>query len=276
MKKIYTIENIKKNLVVLQRRYSNMYNRNFSINQIKYAFNKLPGDYQDLLLKINKDENDKANLTKVYDKMLRELMLAKNVSDDIKIVIKNIDKEEVVRKKDVTLEDVEADCGDKWVRPVKKEKVVLNESQKRSKIIISRVSETKEEKKEEKIKPVEKKIEEKPIVKEEKPVEKKETDKEVKINKLKQMNERLKLVVMEEYIHEREKVDIDEIIDTIDMNDEDKFILMVKFENNSVKTNEEVSKELGITTSYIDNIVNNFYELSIKQKKKNVYKLERE
>lgn len=257
MKKIYTSDNIKKNLVILQRRYSNMYNKNFSIKQIIYAFNKLPGRYQDLLLKINKDENDKANLLKVYNILKRELMNLKEVPDDIKIIIKNIKEEEAVKKSSVTMEDVETDNGDRWVKPKENKEV--------KKIIVGNnidASIKKKEKKEETV--IEK--------------QKEEASASIKSKqeKLMILNNKLQQVILEEYKKERKKIDIDSIIENIDMDDDEKFILLVKFENNSVKTNEEVSKELGITTDHIDGVVTNFYERAIKQRNKKIYKLESE
>ena len=274
MKKIYTKENIKKNLIILQNRFSNTCNRKFSIQQVIYAFNNLPGKYQDLLLKINKDENDKILLTYAYDKMKKNLLAAKNIPDDIRIQIKNIHEEEQKKKEEYSLEDIEKGNEDKWVKPVeKKNENSYNEDLNRKKIVISRVPTRKVEK-------VELKKEE-PILKEIKPVEvkvveEKPVEKKTENNKKEELNNKIKIVVMKEYIKEREKIDIEELLDNLEMDEDDKFIIMVKFENNSVKTNEEVSKELGIKVDYIDNVVNNFYELSIKQKKKKVYKLERE
>ena len=89
------------------------------------------------------------------------------------------------------------------------------------------------------------------------------------------MNEKIKNVIMGEYLAERQNIDIESILDNVDLEEDEKFIILVKYENNSVKTNEEVSKELGITTSFIDEIVNRFLSMSIDLKKSKILTLER-
>ncbi|MBO6195622.1 MAG: hypothetical protein J6O56_04730, partial [Bacilli bacterium] len=77
MKKIYNSDNVKKTLLSLQKRMCITTNRTYKTNDIIYAFNKLPGRYQDLLLKIDKNENDKANLDKVYNMIKLTLVKSK-------------------------------------------------------------------------------------------------------------------------------------------------------------------------------------------------------
>ncbi|MBO6195841.1 MAG: hypothetical protein J6O56_05850 [Bacilli bacterium] len=285
MKTIYTSDNVKKVLNSTQKRFENMYNKKYTISQVIYAFNKLPGKYQDLLLKINKDENDKANLVKVYDYLRRYLLMAKNVSSDINIDIKNINEEEKIVKKNITLEDIESDKGDKWVKPRENDKktirVVTFEAEKNKTIKNNEskkiLKETNEEKKEAvKVAKIEESKEfEEELVSDSKVDILKEKKEELLIKK-EIINERIKKVLVEEYIVERQKIEIEKILDNLELDDDEKFIILLKFDENSVKTNEELSKDLGISTSYIDEVVEKFYNLSIELETKKIYKLEME
>lgn len=253
MKAIYTGENVRKTLIVLQRRYNNFYNKNYSIQQIIYAFNKLPGKYQDLLLKPNKNENDKGILTYAYDQIRKYLHESKNVDENIKVNIKNIKQEEIVKKSDVTIEDVESDHGDKWVKQKEEDKplkVVTYESVKKAK---------------------ENKGKEDKIIQQDLT----EINKVSKAFSKDELNSRIKTVVLTEYISERQKIDIEGILDNLDMDEDDKYIIMIKYDNNSVKTNSEVSKETGLIESYIDEVVERFFSQAIELKKKKIYKLEK-
>ena len=218
MKTIYTSDNVKKVLNSTQKRFENMYNKKYTISQVIYAFNKLPGKYQDLLLKINKDENDKANLVKVYDYLRRYLLMAKNVSSDINIDIKNINEEEKIVKKNITLEDIESDKGDKWVKPRENDKktirVVTFEAEKNKTIKNNEskkiLKETNEEKKEAvKVAKIEESKEfEEELVSDSKVDILKEKKEELLIKK-EIINERIKKVLVEEYIVERQKIEIE-------------------------------------------------------------------
>ena len=268
MKAIYTSENVKRTLEILQRRYSNFYNKNYSIKQIIFAFNKLPGRYQDLLLKPDKNENDKANAANIYDMFRKYLHEAKDVDSNIKIDIKNIDKEEEKKKSNVTLDDIESDKGDKWVRPAEKKEPIKTieasfpKREKKDSIVINT-----KKKSEEIIKKEEKEISKVDILKEKK--EEIKSKKEV-------LNERIKTVILEEYLEERQKIDIESILDKVHLDEDDKYIILIKYDNNSVKTNEEVSKETGLKTSYIEEVVERFFDAAIELKKKKIYKLEME
>ena len=278
MKAIYTSDNIKRALLKLKNKYIKMYNKEYSIAQIIYAFNRLPGRYQDLLLKPNIDENDKANLIVVNDLFKNNLSNSKDVPSDIKIIIRNLKQEESNKKEEFSLEDTESDKGDKWVRPVEKKPEVKKVVDSGSKIRIRIVDNKSRFKPKEEIKKVEVK-EEKKQVKEVKPVQDiKEEIKEVKqeepIDNKTVLNDRLQTVIMEEYLEERKNIDIESILDKLDLDEDEKLIILVKYENNSIKTNEEVSKELMIKTSYIDEVVNKFLKSSINTKKNKVYKLE--
>jgi len=283
VKAIYTSDNVKKTLLLVQKRYKNLYNRDYTIQQIIYAFNKLPGKYQDLLLKIKKDENDKANLVTVYDYFRKNLFNAKNVPSDIKIDIKNIKQEEEKKKEEVSLEDIESDNGDKWVRPVEKKepKIIIEPhfpiKKKEEKLVIKHEKNIKKEEIPKEVKEIPKEVKEIPKEVKEIPKEVKEIPKEeIKADNNKElMNEKIKNVIMGEYLAERQNIDIESILDNVDLEEDEKFIILVKYENNSVKTNEEVSKELGITTSFIDEIVNRFLSMSIDLKKSKILTLER-
>lgn len=228
MKKMYESDNITNTLLYIQRRYKTVHNKTYSIEQIICAFNMLPGKYQDLMLKVNKDENDKANLVKVYSVFQTNLLKSKNAPKDTKINIKNIEKEEEKKKNIVSMEDVETG-GDRWNKIVKERpKKVVSEEIK---------EETEEERKaKEKI---------------------------------------MKDFILKEYISKRKGMNMEEIMNSLNIPNEDYYILMVKFENNSVKTNVDLSKELGISSKYIDDVVDRFYDKAISEKKKRIYTLER-
>ncbi len=230
MKTIYTSTNIKETLNYLQKRYSNLNNKKYSIQEIIYAFNKLPGKYQDLLLKNNKDENDKANLSHVYDHFRKTLLVTKNAPSDIKINIKNIKEEEKVKKDSVTLEDVEFDEQNR----TKKNDINNDNREKYNNQV------------------------------------KKDNNKEKNA-----VNQKIKFVILEEYISERQNVNVESTLDKLSLDEDEKFIIMLKYENNNVKTNEEVSKELGVCVSYIDEVVDKYLEQSIEYKKKKLLALER-
>ena len=74
MKDIYSKENIKLVLLNTKRRFKNLYNRDYSIDDLVRAFNSLSSKHQDLLLKINKNENDKAMLRVTYDNLYKFLI----------------------------------------------------------------------------------------------------------------------------------------------------------------------------------------------------------
>ena len=230
MKTIYTSTNIKETLNYLQKRYSNLNNKKYSIHEIIYAFNKLPGKYKDLLLKNNKDENDKANLSHVYDHFRKTLLVTKNAPSDIKINIKNIKDEEKVKKDSVTLEDVEFDEPNR----TKKNNESIDKREKYNNQV------------------------------------KKDNNKEKNA-----VNQKIKFVILEEYISERQNVNVESTLDKLSLDEDEKFIIMLKYENNNVKTNEEVSKELGVCVSYIDEVVDKYLEQSIEYKKKKLLTLER-
>ena len=232
MKKMYNSDNVTKTLLYIQKRYKTVHNKTYSIQQIISAFNMLPGKYQDLLLKINKNENDKADLVKVFTVYQTNLQKSKNAPKDIKINIKNIDKEEETKKEVISMEDVETG-GDRWIKNVKKNN--------------------------------------KPVIEGKKEEEIKETEEE------KKAKERvMKDFILKEYIEERKDLNIEEIMHSLNLPEEDYYILMVKFEQNSVKTNSDLSKELGISSKYIDEVVDRFYDKAIEEKKKIIYTLSKE
>lgn len=236
MKSMYNPENVSSALNTIKKKLVIMYNKNYTIEQIINAFNKMPGKYQDLLLKQNKDENDKAELPKAYDYLRKFLFTSKNVPKDVKINIKNIN-EETTKKKTFDIEDTESYySGDKWVKPKPKDRPILINTTE---------------------------------IKVEKPVSRKKEETEEKDNNY-------KATVLKKYIEERKGLDIESVIDKLNMSEEDKFIILVKYENDSVKTNDEVSKELGIATSYIDEVVDRFFSLIINERKKKVYSFVRE
>ena len=246
MKKIYTKENINKNLSVLKRRFNNICNREFSNKQIIYAFNKLKGEYQDLLLKPEKDENDKLVLTKVDDYIKRYLLNSNNIPDDIKLEIKNIHEEETKKKEDFDKEDIEASFGKKYVKPEEKKVIEF-----KPKIIDN----------EEKVK--------------ETVVTRKLTKEEKDARRRSLIHKRILELTMQEYINARSMIDIESIVDEIDMDEEKKFVILYKYDDNSVKTDDEVAKELNKTVEEVDSIVDEFLDKTIESKKSLVRKLER-
>lgn len=254
MKKMYNDNNVQKTLLSVQKRWANTSFKIYSMNQIVYAFNMLPGKYQDLLLKENKDENDKANLDKVYRLLNTHLMKSKNAPEDIKINIKNIDQEEEVKKHDITLEDVER-SGDRWVKPVEKKKpVILKEAKIEAPEIVK-------PKKEEPL------IKEEPIIKEEvieEPVEEEQP-----------RTFAYRDIVLKKYIEEREGLDIKSILKELNIPEEYQYIIECKFENDSVVSNKELETITGFKESYLDEVVDVFYSKAIEQKKKKIYELGR-
>lgn len=86
---IYSKENIKEVLIKTKTRFNNLYNKNYTFNDMVMAFNSLSSKHQDLLLKIDKNENDKAMLRVTYDNMHKFLVNNKN-TDRAKINIKSL------------------------------------------------------------------------------------------------------------------------------------------------------------------------------------------
>ena len=80
---------------------------------------------------------------------------------------------------------------------------------------------------------------------------------------------------MQEYINARSMIDIESIVDEIDMDEEKKFVILYKYDDNSVKTDDEVAKELNITLEEVDSTVDEFLDKTIESKKSLVRKLER-
>lgn len=231
MKKIYNKENVDNTFLFIKKRFETTNNRSYRIQDIISAFNKLPGKYQDLLLKINKDENDKADLVKVYGLLRINLTKTKDVPEDIEVNIKNIDSEEEVKKASITMDDIET-SGDRW----------------------ERLKEKKEKQKEEKTKI---------------------TNKTIKIDKEEQNKSKEKDRILKEYIAERKGLKIKELLVSLDIPEIDYYIILEKFKNNSVKDNKELEKEINIASSYIDEVIDRFYERAITEKKTRIYTLER-
>lgn len=256
MKKIYSSDNVKKTLLSVQKRMCITTNRTYKTNDIIYAFNKLPGRYQDLLLKIDKNENDKANLDKVYNMIKLTLVKSKDIPDDIKVDIKNINIEEEKKKDVVSLEDVEV-SGDKWVREEPKKKPIFVKE-----LEIPKVEKPMAIKKDNLVK-----------------VEKEESTKEEIVEKTeekkdnKQVN--YKEIVLKKYIEQRKGLNINEILDDLNINEEDRFIIESKFDNNSVVPNEELEKAIGIRKNYIEEVIDRFYDKAIENTKKKLLALER-
>lgn len=252
MKKIYNSDNVKKILLSLQKRMKVTTNRSYKANEIIYAFNKLPGNYQDLLLKIDKNENDKANLNKVYNMIKLTLVKTKDIPNDVKIDIKNIYEEEEKRKNVVTMEDVETG-GDKWVRPEPKKKPILVKELETPKIEQPITIKTKKEPE-----PIKEEIE----------VVQNKVQEEVK-------NDNYRDIILKKYIKERRGLDIKAIIKELNIDSEIVYIIESKFENNSVISNDELEKIIGVKKNYIDQVVDEFYDRAIEQKKKKLLALER-
>ena len=234
MKKIYDKENVKNTIKYLNRRYNNILNSEFTIKQIIYEFNQLTGRYQDLLLKINKDENDKAMLTYVYNEFRKHLVNAKEVPSDVKIIIKNI-KDEEVKKIEENPEDIDIETSPFSERKKEELKtgVQLEKIKKEIKEIVSTP-----------------RVEEKPV--------KTSSD-----NNKELLNKRLEKVILEEYKEQRKQVDIEKLLDQLDLDDNEKYIILIKYDNNSVRTNKDVAYELQLTEEYIDEVVNTFFNKTI-------------
>lgn len=245
MKKIYDKENVKNTIKYLNRRYNNILNSEFTIKQIIYAFNQLTGRYQDLLLKIDKDENDKAMLTYVYNDFRKHLVNAKEVPSDVKIIIKNI-KDEEVKKIEENPEDIDIETSPFSER--KKEELKTGVQLEKIKKEIEEIVST-------------------PKV-EEKPVKTSSDNKEL-------LNKRLEKVILEEYKEQRKQVDIEKLLDQLDLDDNEKYIILIKYDNNSVRTNKDVAAELQLTEEYIDEVVDTFFNKAIGLKERKIYSLER-
>ena len=112
MVKEYGKENVIKVLTGIKNYFKTLYNLDYSPREIINAFNKLSKKYQDLLLKINKNENDKALLRIPYEDLRRELMNNKDDVSNVKLRIKGIEelrkekekKDEVKEKEDLILD----------------------------------------------------------------------------------------------------------------------------------------------------------------------------
>ena len=245
MKKIYDKENVKNTIKYLNRRYNNILNSEFTIKQIIYAFNQLTGRYQDLLLKIDIDENDKAMLTYVYNDFRKHLVNAKEVPSDVKIIIKNI-KDEEVKKIEENPEDIDIETSPFSER--KKEELKTGVQLEKIKKEIEEIVST-------------------PKV-EEKPVKTSSDNKEL-------LNKRLEKVILEEYKEQRKQVDIEKLLDQLDLDDNEKYIILIKYDNNSVRTNKDVAAELQLTEEYIDEVVDTFFNKAIGLKERKIYSLER-
>ncbi len=282
MKNIYKGENVKRTLLMVQKRMTITTNRTYKIYEIVNAFNKLPGKYQDLLLKKDINENDRANLTKVYNMLMITLVKSKNVPSDTKIVIKNINEEEEKKKNEVTLEDVEV-SGDKWVKPVEKKKPILIKELEIPKVEkpitgvdVPESKEVVESNKEVKVIQNEDPKEETKTVKEEKELSKKEI--EVVQNKDKKEEKKkigYKEMVLKKYIEQRNGLNIKDILDSLNIDEEFQYVIESKFENNSVLPNDELEKIIGVKKSFIDQVVDDFYVKAIAETKKKLLALER-
>lgn len=246
MKKIYNKKNVINTIEYLNRRYNNTLNSEFTIKQIIYAFNQLTGRYQDLLLKIDKDENDKAMLTYVYNEFRKHLVNAKEVPSDVKIIIKNI-KDEEVKKKEENPDDFDIETSPFSER--KKEELKTGVQLEKIKKEIEEIVSTP-------------KVEEKPV--------KTSLD-----NNKELLNKRLEKVILEDYKEQRKQVDIEKLLDQLDLDDNEKYIILIKYDNNSVRTNKDVAAELQLTEDYIDEVVDTFFNKAIGLKERKIYSLER-
>ena len=124
----YSKENVKSVILYLRTRFNNLYNKNYSINDIVLAFNSLSSKHQDLLLKIDKNENDKAMLRVTYDNM-HKFLVNNKFNEKTKINIKSlhlkeksnieekfrIEKEIVINNINEIIDNIDMDEDDKFV-----------------------------------------------------------------------------------------------------------------------------------------------------------------
>ena len=89
---IYSKENVLRTLNDIRKYFKVLFNKVYSIEEVINAFNKLTMKYQDLLLKPNKDENDKALLRIPYEELRKVLMENKEELKDVKLKIKSLNK----------------------------------------------------------------------------------------------------------------------------------------------------------------------------------------
>lgn len=256
MKKIYEKDNVDNTLLQLQNRYRIAQNRTYSIEHIICAFNMLPGKYQDLLLKPKKDENDKVSLVMVYKMFQSKLKQSENAPKGMKINIKNLDKEEVKKSAEITMEDVETG-GDKWIR--KDKKTIVPEYS--STFVIKMDKKKTEEPKE---------IEE-PVIEEPDEFEEVQTD-EVQIEEI---DRETKEGILRKYIENRKLINIEELLKELGISDLNYFIICEKFKNNSVRSSQYLEKKFNISANYIDSVVDEFFAaaLELNKKKKKTNKL---
>lgn len=90
MSSIYTKQNILVNLQKVKKVLNNLYNEDYSLYELVTAFNRLTMKYQDLLLKIDKDENDRVLMKYIYNDMRTGAKEARKSGEiNQKVIIKN-------------------------------------------------------------------------------------------------------------------------------------------------------------------------------------------
>lgn len=164
-------ENLNRTILSIQKYFKVLYDLDYSIEEVTDAFNRLTTKYQNLLLKPNKNENDKAMLRFPYSALKNNLM--------------------------------------------------------------------KKEKRETKIKE----------------------------------NEEVQKIEIKE-VEEVQKTEVDckkalDFIDTVDMNDEDKIIIIFKYDDGNIKPNDDLANAFSLKTTDVDEIVSRFWSIVNDMTKKN-------
>lgn len=117
MNEIYSKQNILSNLQKVKKILNNLYGEDYSLYELVASFNELSMKYQDLLLKIDKDENDRALMKYIYNDIRTGAKKAKN---------NNVSKQKVIIKNPAYEKEINKVKNDRKVNREKSKKVVAN------------------------------------------------------------------------------------------------------------------------------------------------------